>query len=275
VKLSELTERTPTTTKPQPPLARATILAALLAFLCSPSAASATGFSLDELVNSGGGMSSTDGTLQFKNFSAALRGGHSDLDLDEIMLVPLTDGFRLSVAPSGFLPSETELTLSYTVRSVSSGSDLGAGHRSGFGYSALSRAPIESMSIAAVGTSVLDAPVSAEMEAFDRNAWGRSATSIGNVQISGNPGEEAFDATALVDPASYVRVIAHLIGAVGVPGYHGNGYRDGDALSLESGTEMRFSTQQPIPEPSSALLVAIGLATLCSRSSRRRGRARP
>jgi hypothetical protein len=42
---------------------------------------------------------------------------------------------------------------------------------------------------------------------------------------------------------------------------------------LESGTEMRFSTQ-PIPEPSSALLVAIGLATLGSRSSWRRSRAR-
>jgi hypothetical protein len=194
--------------------------------------------------------------------------------LDEIMLVPLIDGFRLAVAPSGFLPSETELTLSYTVRSVSSGSDLGAGHQSGFGYSALSRTPIELMSIAVVGTSVLNAPVSAEMEVFDRNAWGRSATSIGNVQISGNPGEEAFAATNFVDPDSDIRVIAHLNTGAGEPGHHGYGDGDGDALSLESGTEMRFSAQ-PIPEPSSALLVAIGLATLCSRSSLRRRSARP
>jgi hypothetical protein len=140
------------------------------------------------------------------------------------------------------------------------------------------------MSIAVVGTSVLNAPVSAEMEAFDRNAWGRSATSIGNVQISGNPGEEAFAATNFVDPDSDIRVIAHLNTGAGEPGHHDDeddddGHhrhhqRGGDALSLESGTEMRFSAQ-PIPEPSSALLVAIGLATLCSRSSLRRRSARP
>ena len=286
--MNQLTERAPVPFTPPRSHRGAIIVTALIASLCLTSIASATAFSLDDLVNAGGRMSSTDGTLQFKNFSATLHEGDSDLDLDEIMLVPLIDGFRLSVAPGGFLPSDAELTLSYTVRSLSSGSDLGATHHSGYGHSTWSRPPIESMSIGVVGTSVLDAPFSAEMEAFDKNPRWHSAASIGNVQISGNPGDEAFAATNLADPDSSIRVIARLITGADESGHddHGEHHDDdddghhghhggGDALSLESGTEMRFSTQQPIPEPSSALLVAIGLATLCSRSSRRRGRARP
>ncbi len=267
--MNQLTERAPIPFTPPRSHRGAIIVTALIASLCLTSIASATAFSLDDLVDSRGRMGSTDGTLQFKNFSATLHEGDSDLGLDAIMLVPLIDGFRLSVAPGGFLPSDAELTLSYTVRSLSSGSDLGATDHSGYGHSTWSRPPIESMSIGVVGTSVLDAPFSSEMEAFDRNPRWHSAASIGNVQISGNAGDEAFAATNLADPDSSIRVIARLITGADESGHHAGG----DALSLESGTEMRFSTQ-PIPEPSSALLVAIGFATLGSLSSWRRSRAR-
>lgn len=264
-----------TTVKSLVPFPGVIILAALLAFLYPPSTVSATAFSLEGLVDSGGRMSSTDGALQFKKFSATLHEGHSDLNLDEIMLVPLVDGFRISVAPGGFLPSDTELTLSYTVRSGSSDSDHGASHHSGYWHSTSSGTPIESMSIGVVGTSVLSGPFSAEMEAFDGSPrWHSTGASIGNVQVSGNPGEDAFSATNLDDPDSSIRVIAHLIIGAGESGDHDDHDDDDGTFSLESGTEMRFSAQ-PIPEPSSALLVAIGLAALSSRSSWRRGRARP
>ncbi|HIF96651.1 MAG TPA: PEP-CTERM sorting domain-containing protein, partial [Myxococcales bacterium] len=203
------------------------------------------------------------------------------VDLARFLLVPLVDGFRLEVESGAPLPVGTELVLSYTVESKKRG-------RSGrFGPQSRPqgrppRRPLESMSIGIVGTSFLDSPLSSGMEAFSEDDDAH-ANSLGEVQASTRPGGTDFAATNLTDPYSEIRILAYLV--VGVDGFlspagsrsddddHDDGYGDEDDYGeFESpgnaGVEMRFSAE-PIPEPSSVLLVGFGLAVLSSWTRRR------
>jgi hypothetical protein len=253
-------------------------IAFLLVFQGWTGIATATGFSLslNNLVQSGGKFDSTNHQLKFADFSATV----SELpgaDLSRFLLVPLVDGFRLQVESGAPLPMGTELVLSYTVKSKARG-------RNGrFGlHGRPQRRPLDSMSIGIVGTSFLDSPLSSGMEAFS-GYDDAHANSLGEVQASTRAGGADFAATNLTDPNSGIRILAYLV--VGVDGFlsrpgsrsdddgHGDGYGDeGGHGEFErpgnEGVEMRFSAE-PIPEPSSVLLVGFGLAVLSSWTRRR------
>ncbi|MCS5638567.1 MAG: hypothetical protein NZ990_18790, partial [Myxococcota bacterium] len=68
------------------------------------SVANATPLTLEYLVSHDAEIHSTDGTLEFEDFSAELT-GMAGADLSRFLVVPLVDGLRLEVASGEFLPT--------------------------------------------------------------------------------------------------------------------------------------------------------------------------
>ncbi|MDE0885787.1 MAG: PEP-CTERM sorting domain-containing protein [Myxococcota bacterium] len=184
------------------------------------SSASATPVTLADLVNSQGEIESLDGNIEFEDFSAGLEGAPQSA-LQLFSVVPIASGFRLELAPGHGLASGTELILAYEVESEDAhASDL-----------------IRSMAVEVVGTSFFSAGMIAFGEDDDYRPY------LGLVDASLESGEPTFDEVNLAMPAHEIFIIARLV--------------IGDDAG--GGTEMNFSSQ-PIPEPSTALLLSLGLS---------------
>lgn len=212
--------------------------------------ASATPLSLAALVADDGEFESTNGALEFEDFSAYLIGS-PDSDLARFLIVPLIDGFRLEVASGAFLPPGAELVLSYEVESEGEDEEH---HRHGRHSSRDSAADaIRSMSLEILGTSVIE-PFSARMTAFADD--GEDDSPIGDLYASADPLGPLYAATDLTSPEREIHILARLVAGEGSGKY--------PASATFRGTEMRFSAQ-PIPEPSSLLFVAVGLLGLAMR----------
>ncbi|MDG2335252.1 MAG: PEP-CTERM sorting domain-containing protein [Myxococcota bacterium] len=195
--------------------------------------AAATPVTLADLVNSGGELESLDGNLEFEDFSAGLEGAPQSA-LSLFSVVPVASGFRLDLAPGHGLASGTELILAYEVESED--------HYYGD--------PIRSMAIEVLGTSFF----SGGMIAFDDDDDDRPY--LGVVDASLEPGAPTFDAVNLAMPAHEILIIARMV--------------IGDDAG--GGTEMTFSAQ-PIPEPSTGLLLGLGLSGFALFQRSRRTRA--
>jgi hypothetical protein len=191
--------------------------------------AAATSFSLADLISSEGEFESADGGLEFGDFSAFLEGAPKS-DLSQFSIVPILHGFRVEAGPGQTLPEGAELFLSYEVESEGS-------------YPV--SAPLVSMALEITGTSV----VSGEMTAFG-DGPGDSAE-LGAVEASISAGGEAYSAVDFTSPRDEIHIFTKLVIA------------DNPEIADPDGgaAEMTFSVQ-PVPEPSTALLVVLGLGGL-------------
>ena len=224
----------------------------------------ATPISLAALEATDGEFESTNGALEFEDFEAHLIGS-SDSDLARFLIVPLIDGFRLEVASGAFLLPGAELVLSFEVESE--GEDEGEDDDGNDGHDRHSRdsdsESIRSMSLeileaSLLGRSAVIGALSAEMAAFADDE--DDDPPIGELFAFTNPPGSLYAATDLASPEREIGVLVDLLSADMV-----------DLLSRQRlvgeevvGVEFRFSTQ-PIPEPSSFLLVAVGLLGLSAR----------
>ena len=208
--------------------------------------------SLASLVASGGEIESANGRLEFEDFSAKLLNApQSDLSLFQV--VPVADGFRIELVPGRSAPSGTQLLLGFEVEAENEDDDEDKDKHESLGLDRIRSMSLEILGVAALGFA------SAEMTAFaddDDDA----PPLLGALFTSTAPGQSAYSATDLASPSREIYVMALLIVGVESVGYA--------AHPGPSGTEMRFSAD-PIPEPSSVLLVGIGLLVLGVRARRR------
>ena len=226
------------------------------------SSAGAEGVSLADLVRNDGRIESSNGALKFDDFSASLQGLPRS-ELSRFLVVPLVDGFRIQVNSDSFLPADTRLVLRYEAESEDefSHSSHGGGHGwSGDGHHRLEQ-PLRSMSLGLVGTSFLS--YSGEMKARgdDDDDEGHHFHDhdgdrvIGRLHASTRPPPGPFAATDLDRPSRELDIVAIFLGLGGPDAPAGNSPHPGAAVP---GAEMRFSFQA-IPEPSSVVLVSLGL----------------
>ena len=226
--------------------------------------ASATPLTLEYLVSHDAEISSTDGSLEFEDFSAELT-GMPGADLSRFLVVPLVDGLRLEVTSGEFLPTGAELTLHYEVETEDES------HRHWYSHPD----PIRSMSLALVGSSVLSS-LSGEMVALsdddDHHHYYRHYRHHHHHYHHGHGGAlaEVFASTTTppgpYSAADFSEPSDEFYARATFSGDAGDGSSDSGP---PSGAEMRFSAE-PIPEPSSALLVGLGLMALSYRAAQRR-----
>jgi len=231
---------------------RAVILLGLVHF--TTAVANATPLTLEYLVSHDAEIHSTDGALEFEDFSAVLS-GMPGADLSRFLVVPLVNGLRLEVASGEFLPTGAQLVLHYEVETEDESEDEGHAHGSAHPD------PIRSMSMTLVGSSVL-APLSAGMVALPDDDDHHHGAALAEVFASTATPPGPFSAADFSEPSHEFYARATFSG--------GGGGSSRDSSPAPIGAEMRFSTQ-PIPEPSSALLMGLGLLVLASRT--RRGQA--
>ena len=243
------------------PLFRCLTTALLLLIPClGAGTAFATPISLAALEATDGEFESTNGALEFEDFEAHLIGS-PDSDLARFLIVPLIDGFRLEVASGAFLPLGAELVLSFEVESEGEDDDGNDGHdrhsRDSDSESIRSMS-LEILEASLLGRSAVIGALSAEMAAFADDE--DDDPPIGELFAFTNPPGSLYAATDLASPEREIGVLVDLLSADMV-----------DLLSRQRlvgeevvGVEFRFSTQ-PIPEPSSFLLVAVGLLGLSAR----------
>ena len=238
----------------------------ILATLLLPtlaSSAGAEGVSLADLVHHDGRIESTNGALKFDDFSASLHGLPRS-ELSRFLVVPLVDGFRIQVNSDSFLPSDTRLTLRYEAEREDDFDDGSHGFGLGGDGDDHQLTPsIRSMSLGLVGTSFL--PYAGEMKArgddddeFHPHGHDEDRL-IGQVRASTRPPPGPFAATDLDRPSRELDIVAIFLGLGGPDAPIGD--------SPYPAAEMRFSFRA-IPEPSSVVLVSLGLFGLSIFSKR-------
>lgn len=232
------------------------------------SSAGAEGVSLADLVRNDGRIESSNGAIKFDDFSASLQGLPRS-ELSRFLVVPLVDGFRIQVNSDSFLPADTRLTLRYEAESEDdfSHSSHGGGHGwSGDGHDRLEQ-PLRSMSLGLVGTSFLS--YAGEMKARGDDDHDDDRV-IGRLRASTRTPPGPFAATDLDRPSRELDIVAIFLGLGGPDAPIGDSPHAAGASV--PGAEMRFSFQA-IPEPSSVVLMSLGLFGLSvfARTSPRRG----
>lgn len=205
----------------------ASLLLVLFPLVASPAAA--TSFSLADLISNDAEFESADGGFEFGDFSAYLEGA-PESDLSRFSIVPILHGFRVEAGPGQTLPGGAELILDYEVESE--------GPHSG-------SAPLMSMALEITGTSI----VLGEMAAFGEGHGDHSK--LGEVEVSISAGGEAYSAVDFTSPRDEIQVLAKLM-----VGY------DSEVAGPEGGAAVMTFSVQPVPEPSTALLVVLGLGGL-------------
>ena len=211
------------------------------------SSAAATPLTLEYLVHHDAEIHSTDGTLEFEDFSAHLSGAPGE-DLSRFLVITLVDGLRLEVTSGEFLPTGAELFLHFEVETED---DDHHPHHS------KPSDPIRSMSLALTGGSVLST-LTGEMVAIpEDDDEHHPSTPLAEVVAALITPPGPYGAADFSKPSHEFYAAATFRA--------GDGYPGADA---STGAEMRFSTQ-PIPEPSSALLLGLGLLLLSRRGGAR------
>jgi len=226
---------------------------------------------LADLIRNDGRIESTDGALKFDDFSASLHGLPRS-ELSRFLVVPLIDGFRIQVNSGSFLPEDTRLILRYEAESEddfshSSHGSHGRGHKRGFGdgyhHHDDDEPPLRSMSLGLVGTSFLSYAGEMKARGDDDDDEGHyyfhdhdEDRVIGQLRASTRrPPLGPFAATDLDRPSGELDIVAVFLGLGGAAAPIGESLHPGAA---GPGAEMRFSFQA-IPEPSSVVLMSLGL----------------
>ena len=240
--------------------------------------AGGSALSLADLIRNDGRVESTNGALKFDDFSASVRGLPRS-QLSRFHVVPLLDGFRVETDSDFFLPEGAQLTLRYEAESEGDDADafehFGGGHHFGGRHDKSDdddhhfASPLRSMSLGLVGTSVLSGQMT---------AWGDDDSRhhdedqvLGTIRASTRPPPGPFGATDLDRASRELDIVAIFLG-FGDGGAPGGPLQRGSGPPPRPGAEMRFSTQ-PIPEPSTVVLMGLGLLGLTfSARSRRVGR---
>ena len=243
--------------------------------------AGSSALSLADLIRDDGRVESTNGALKFDDFSASLHGLPRS-QLSRFHVVPLLDGFRVETDSDFFLPSGAQLTLRYEAESEGDEADafehfggghhFGCGHHFGGGHDKSDdddhrfASPLRSMSLGLVGTSVLSGQMTAWGDDDSRHHDEDQVLGTVRAFIRG-----PFDATDLDRASRELDIVAIFLG-FGDGGAPVGPLQRGSGPPPRPGAEMRFSTQ-PIPEPSTVVLMGLGLLGLTfSARSRRVGR---
>jgi len=204
----------------------------LVLFHSAASTAIATSFSLIDLVENDVEFESLDGGLDFEGFSASLDGAPGS-DLSLFSVVPVLHGFRVELGSGQSLPGGAELLLSYQVE--------GEEHDA-------QTAPLMSMALGLSGTSIL----SADMIAVgDGDAYPGSDPILGELTVSIEAGGVSSAAVDFTTPRDEIQVQLRLV----FTGDSSHSPEEGGSI------EMGFSSE-PVPEPSTGLLVILGLGGL-------------
>jgi len=191
------------------------------------------GFSLARLIEGGGSFTSNNGKVTFGDFDA-VAGGIAVEDFRFYRVVPLGDGFRLMTPLLALLGHDASLELSYSVEAAD-GLLIDAVHLSFHSAAILAKASVD-MDLYDEGDQL------AHLRVWDRGFFHPGGKKHDRQRLS--PAVPGFDVEELI------KLRAGLIAATRSVDHH-------------------FKTA-PVPEPTTALLMGLGLAGLALSGRRRR-----